>query len=288
MLQHAGTSGAADSPPRRSRTLEQAETPVYLRIRAELHRRIEAAEYPPLAALPSQRQLSEEFGVTVMTLRQALELLKRDRLIATRPGLGTFVLPKRFTYPTGPLRSLTQEMAEQGLSVATSVLSMVRERADDATARALALMPGRTAIRIERLRAIDGVLSVFQRSMLPSDLWGAFDAPSLERASLYELLTDRLGLEVQRATERLYPTLLDARTARLLGRREGEAALLSERLTLATGDRPVLHDRAIIPGDRLVIAADRCRDDVTIRYELRGVEGSPLASRRLVAQGGRE
>src|SRR5438270_444830 len=65
--------------------------PRYHRIAEALREQIRAGELPPGAPLPNQRKLAKTFGVTLMTLRQALELLERDSLIVRRHGLGTFV-----------------------------------------------------------------------------------------------------------------------------------------------------------------------------------------------------
>lgn len=243
-------------------------TAAYLRIHQELRRRIQHGDYAAEACLPSQRRLSEEFGVTLMTLRQAVDLLKREGLLVTKHGLGTFVAPRRFSYSIGPLRSLAQEMAAQGLSVRTKVLCLKEVAPEPWLATELALPPGGRAVLLERLRIIDGAPAVYQRSFLPAAVGQALDAGELERSSLYDLMAERLGVEVHHARERLCPTVLDAPLARLLERRKGEPALLSERLTLTAAERPVLHDRAFMPGDRLVVATERHRSEVFIRYEL--------------------
>jgi GntR family transcriptional regulator len=240
----------------------------YLRIHEELRRRIQNGEYTADASLPSQRRLSEEFGVTLMTLRQAVDLLKREGLLVTKHGLGTFVAPRRFSYSIGPLRSLAQEMAAQGLAVRTKVLRLEEVAPEPWLAAELALPPNGRAVLLERLRIVDGVPAVYQRSFLPAPVGRAFVADELERSSLYDLMGERLGIEVHHARERLYPTVLDAQMARLLERAKGEPALLSERLTVTATERPVLHDQAFMPGDRLVVATERHRNDVSIRYEL--------------------
>lgn len=262
-------SSTAVPRPDRSRQLEQTG-PAYLRIASELRQRIQQGTYAAAGPLPSQRQLSEEFSVTVMTLRQALETLKREDLLVTRKGLGTFVAPQRFSYSVGALRSLTQEMAMQGREVSTVVLRLEQVPAAPDVAAAFGVPVGTTVIALDRLRCIDGKPSIVQQSALPLAVWQALgDAEdSLAESSLYGMLALHAELRVHRATERLYPVTLDDATAALLGRAPGEPALLSERVSRTAAERTVLHDKAHIPGDRLVIAADRCADDLTMRYEL--------------------
>ena len=72
--------------------------PRYHRIAESLRERIRGGEWAAGAPLPNQRRLARDFGVTLMTLRQALELLERDHLITRRHGLGTFVAAPTIDY----------------------------------------------------------------------------------------------------------------------------------------------------------------------------------------------
>src|ERR1700756_126770 len=74
--------------------------PKYLRIRSNLRDRITSGQWPPGSPLPSQRELADEFGVSVMTLRQALQLLADEGLIETRHGSAPFAAA-RYAYDLG-------------------------------------------------------------------------------------------------------------------------------------------------------------------------------------------
>lgn len=64
---------------------------LYLQIYAELRSSIDTGQYPPGAKLPSEHEISRQYGVTRDTVRRALEPLAREGLIRKQPGLGTFV-----------------------------------------------------------------------------------------------------------------------------------------------------------------------------------------------------
>jgi len=68
--------------------------PAYMQIADDLRRQIEAGEYDPGDRLPSNRLMSEQYGVAAETLRQALDVLRGEGLIATQSTRGTFVLRK--------------------------------------------------------------------------------------------------------------------------------------------------------------------------------------------------
>src|ERR1700728_2816763 len=86
--------------------------PEYLRIHRDPSDRITSGQWPAGSPLPSQQQLAAEFGVSVMTLRQALQLLADDGLIQTRHGAGTYVTA-RYAYDLGGLHSFAADLSAQ-------------------------------------------------------------------------------------------------------------------------------------------------------------------------------
>jgi DNA-binding GntR family transcriptional regulator len=85
-------------------------SPRYHRIAEALRERIRGGDLAPGASLPNQRKLAQSFGVTLMTLRQALELLEREHLIVRRHGLGTFVAAPSIDYDILQLRRFAGEL----------------------------------------------------------------------------------------------------------------------------------------------------------------------------------
>jgi len=248
--------------------IAEQRTPQYLRIYRALKRRIEVGELAPGARLPAQRLLSRDFSVTLMTLRQAIQLLEREGLVKTRHGLGTFVASKQVSYELSHLRSFAQEMNAQGLALTTRVLSHGFAAPSPEVSARLALDGEESVFELERLRLIDGEPVVYQRSHLPHWLGLALGGVDLSVGSLYDSLA-ALSVEVRRAHETIYPLALDKRQARLLEAVGGAPAVLSKRITFGDNEQPILYDEAVMPGDRLVISADRFSNDVTVSYRLR-------------------
>ena len=89
--------------------------PRYHQIAQSLRERMVSGQLAPGARLDNQRRLAQDFGVTLMTLRHALEVLERDGLIARRHGLGTFVLDPLGRATTscssGPSRAISPRRA---------------------------------------------------------------------------------------------------------------------------------------------------------------------------------
>lgn len=259
------------SPLRRTAVQRQ---PKYLRIHADLQDRITSGGWPVGSPLPAQRELAEEFGVSVMTLRQALQLLTDDGLIEARHGSGTYVAA-RYAYDVGHLRSFASDLAAQGAEIATRVLAAETVTPPEEVDARLG-GPG-LALLLRRLRLVGGRPIIVQTSYLPVPLPGAagprgqepggIDPRDLGRRGLYTVLAER-GLAVARASETISPAVLGPRDARDLDRPEASPALLSHRVSFTAAGVPVVDDHAVLPGDSVTITANRSQERLEVHYTL--------------------
>jgi len=230
--------------------------PRYHRIAEALRERIREGELSPGARLDNQRQLAKSFGVTLMTLRQALELLEREHLITRRHGLGTFVAAPSIDYDILQLRRFAGDLSAKGEHVATRLLGTRFAASDRRVAEALRL-PGRARVLVlERLRLVDDHPMSLQRSFLPSPLGDEVVRADLALTPLHQVLELKLGVVVTRASETVSAVRLGRREARELGCLAGEPAFESERISYGAGGAPVVFDRVFIPGDRFRITRE--------------------------------
>jgi GntR family transcriptional regulator len=238
------------------KTVFQSRVPRYHRIAEALRERIRAGELASGARLDNQRQLAKSFGVTLMTLRQALELLEREHLITRRHGLGTFVAAPSIDYDILQLRRFAGDLSAKGEHVATRLLGTRFAAADRRVAEALRL-PGRPRVLVvERLRLVDAHPMSLQRSFLPSPLGDEVIRADLALTPLHQVLEFKLGVVITRASETVSAVRLGRREARDLGCRAGEPAFESERVSYGAGGAPVVFDRVFIPGDRFRITRE--------------------------------
>jgi len=214
------------------------------------------AELPSGARLDNQRPLAKSFGVTLMTLRQALELLEREHLITRRHGLGTFVAAPSIDYDIMQLRRFAGDLSAKGERVATRLLGTRFAAADRRVAEALRLAGRPRVLVVERLRLVDEHPMSLQRSFLPSPLGDEVIRADLALTPLHQVLEFKLGVVVTRASETVSAVRLGRREARDLGCRAGEPAFESERVSYDAGGAPVVFDRAFIPGDRFRITRE--------------------------------
>ena len=230
--------------------------PRYHTIAEQLRARIRAGELRPGAPLDNQRKLAQTFGVTLMTLRQALEVLERDNLIVRRHGLGTFVAAPSIDYDILALRRLVGDLSAQGEDVQTVILDARFVTGDRRAAIALGLAPPTRVWQLDRLRLVGNHPMSLQRSFLPAHLGEEVMRADLGVTPLRQVLEFKLGITISRARETVSAIRLGRREARELGCRAGVPAFESERVSYSETGSPVVFDRVFIPGDRFRITRE--------------------------------
>jgi GntR family transcriptional regulator len=240
--------------------------PKYLRIHSDLREQITNGQWPVGSPLPAQHELAAQFGVSIMTLRQALQLLTDDGLIETRQGSGTYVAA-HYEYDIGHLHSFASDLTAQGAEVATVLLAAETVASPpDVGAR---LGVAGDVLRLRRLRLSGGRPLIVQTSYLPASVARIIDTADLGHRGLYTILADR-GLAITRANETITATTLSPLDARDLGRPEYSPALRSHRISFTQARTPVIDDHALLPADSVAITANRSPDSLDVHYTLTG------------------
>src|SRR6185369_13902832 len=171
----------------------RSRVPRYHQIAQSLRERMASGALAPGARLDNQRRLAQEYGVTLMTLRQALEVLERDGLIARRHGLGTFVATRSVDYDILSLRTFAGDLSARGEDVTTRFLRAQFEPADREVARALGVRPRQRVFALERLRLVAGRPTSFQASYLTAALGEDVAKADLRVTPLRQVLSFKLG-----------------------------------------------------------------------------------------------
>jgi GntR family transcriptional regulator len=237
----------------------------YRAIAADLAAKIRDGHYAPGEALPAQRELSAAYGVTLMTLRQALRELDAEGLIVQRPGKGTFVAPPHLAYQFGSLRSFADDLREQGHEVRTTVIARAHRQVPPRIAARLRVRETETGLRLERVRAFAGRRAIHQISWVREPHADRLRDVDFTTTSLYTALADA-GVVVARASETIRPEVLDADAAGHLDEDEGAPVLVSDRVTYGPDGTALVADRATILGSMMQITADRAATGLSLRW----------------------
>lgn len=210
----------------------------------------------PNDPLPSERELTERFGVSRATVRHALaELADRGRVYRVH-GRGTFVAKP--TVRRGMvLSSFSEDMASRGMAASSKIFDVKTEPAGAVVGQALALSPAKPVVHVHRLRLADGEPMCLEESYLSGEVVGDIGLGLDEGSSLYQLLRDR-GVKLARAEEELKATVLSPDEAELLAVPPFSPGLLTVRVTYDKRGRRVEFAKSLYRGDRYSIELNIC------------------------------
>ncbi len=234
--------------------------PLYHQVKEILLAAIESGQLIAEQQLPTETQLAEQFGVSKITVRQALTELASGGYVRREQGRGTFV--ERPSFGQGPreLTSFTEEMRSHHLAPSSRVLDQKEIEADDSTATALDIPAGSKVFLLKRLRLAGGEPMGIQTAHLDLALTPGIADLNFENVSLYDVLERTYGLEPVRARETYCVGLAKPEVAELLAIPAGSPVLQAERVTLSSGGRPFEFVRSVMRGDRYRIVLDLVKD----------------------------
>jgi GntR family transcriptional regulator, N-acetylglucosamine utilization regulator len=223
---------------------ESSSLPLYQQLQRALRQAIENRVLGPEDALPPERDLADDFHVSRITVRKAIDGLVSEGLLVRRQGSGTFVsarVEKNFS----KLTSFSEDMRARGRMPRSVWLKKTAGSVTPEEALALRSSPGTPVYRFHRIRfADDAPMCVEYATVLASCL----PSPDAVESSLYEAL-ERTGNRPVRALQRLRAVLLMAEQAELLQAKENDAALLVERLGFLRDGRAVEFTQSYFRGD---------------------------------------
>jgi GntR family transcriptional regulator len=218
-----------------------AFAPLYLQIKALLEKSLEAREWRPGEAIPSEIDLARRFGVSQGTVRKAIDALAADNLVVRRQGKGTFVATH--TEERTSLFRFLRIRRNDGEPVApvSRLLDVKRGKASADVARLLGLKPGEAVLVLRRVLEYAGDPVVLDEITLPAALFRGLTKARYDayRGSMYSFFESQFGVRMLKAQERIRAVAADPATARILGTEAGAPLLAVDRVTLTYGDRPV-------------------------------------------------
>ena len=196
----------------------------YQRVQQALADEIQRGGRAAGSRLPPERALAEHFGVSRVTLRRALDELAASGIV-TRSGSGWVVASRAIGEPPNELMSFSEMAASRGLEPGARVLDRQVRAATLDEAEALGLAPGASLFELERLRSMDGVPILIDRTRIPLSIAPGLDEMDLDGASLYGLLEERFSVRPTRARFTVEAIAADTRRAKLLGLEAGQPLL---------------------------------------------------------------
>ncbi len=205
-------------------------------------------------AIPSERQLSVDLGVSRLTVRAALDELAREGYLVRRRGSGTYVQQPKISQQL-TMTSFSEDMRRRGMAASSKTLSLNRPLAGARLGRFLNVSPGEEIVVVKRLRLADGVSMAIETLHFPASVVPGVQPRDLE-GSFYDLLRTRYGIEIGRATQTIEPTVTNEEESAALGVPLHSPAFLFERTSRDASERTLEFVHSIYRGDRYQIVSE--------------------------------
>ncbi len=228
----------------------EAPDPLYQQIIEGLIAEIRAGNFEPHQRLPSERELSEQYQVSRMTVRHALLSLASNGVVYTRVGKGTFVAEPKIDQQLRTLTGFSQDVTARGNRPASRVLEAGVVPATPEVAAALRLAPQAEVIRLARLRLADGLPLAIETAHLPFKRFSGLLAHDFAEESLYAVLEGEYGVALTHAEQLLEAAVGDSGEHELLEVTPPTAVMRMQRLTVDSIGEPVEFVLSTYRGDR--------------------------------------
>jgi GntR family transcriptional regulator len=210
-------------------------------------------------AIPSERQLSADLGVSRLTLRAALDDLAREGYLVRRRGSGTYVQQPKIAQEL-TITSFSDDMRRRGMVPGSRTLSMSTILAGARLGRSLNVSPSEQILVVKRLRLADGESMAIETLHIPEALVPGL-TPKALTGSFYDLLRDRYGVQIAGGIQAIEPTVTNEEESEVLGVPLHSPAFLFERTSRDDAGRTVEFVQSVYRGDRYRIVTELSRRD---------------------------
>lgn len=223
--------------------------PLYGQIKDMLRKKILDGSYPPHSKLPSESELMETFDVSRITARQAINDLKKEGLVFTIQGKGSFVTKPKAVQDLARLEGFAEAMNSKGYETYSRLISAKEVLASSEVMRALQVGRDTTVIEIERARYLNRAPVSLDISYFPLDIGRRLLDEDLETRDIFEILENDYALPLGAADIVINAAVADEKEAGLLTIETGTPILRMERLTYTKDERPIDYEHLFYVGD---------------------------------------
>jgi GntR family transcriptional regulator len=242
--------------------LPGGRAPLYSRLRQALRDRVTSGEWGPGDQLPTIRQLGELYGVSRITVVQALDTLAHEGVLIRWQGKGIFVGQPPAAQPHIPLLSFTEETVARGATPSSRTLRLRLEPATPGLVARFDLKPHERVVLLERLRLVNGLPLAIQQAYLPEHCVPGLVDQTDPIDSLYQVLANSYGVLPTNALESYEAICLSPDQARLLETRSGAPAFQIDRTTNDQHGRTIEFVSSVVRGDRYEVRLHLSRSPI--------------------------
>jgi len=223
--------------------------PLYCQLADSIETKINDGTWKQGMKIPSERELSNLYGMSRITVRNAIDELARQGKLEKIQGKGTFVLSKSIVQNLGNVYSFSREMEKQGKISSTKLICKDYVKADSKLSFRLGIEEGEPVVCITRLRCADHQVPIMiERTYFALNDYNFILNIDLEKESLYRSLENKFGIVINKAIETFKACELNPNECKLLHCAKNQYGLLVKR-TSYCNDKIVCYSTIVSKGD---------------------------------------
>lgn len=223
------------------------KSPLYVKVMNYLIKKINE-EYQPGDLLPTQTELAEKTGTSLITVKRAITELANDGYLKPIPGKGTFVKKPPLKDEHTGVSSWTDSVAGLGEIPDTAWINIEKRRPPDHIANLLKISSQDQTVLIDRLRTIDGKPVCLMANEFPLELVPDMHKESIEQESIYAWIQDKYQLIPATAEEEVYARHSSDEEKEQL-KMEEPIVLVIKRISYLKDGTPVEFSQIVAPAE---------------------------------------
>jgi GntR family transcriptional regulator len=222
--------------------------PLHIQVRETIRRQVKDGELiDKTGRLMTEAELGRHFGVSRITIRNAISPLVDEGMFARARGRGTFLRSNQPENWVGKLMGFSETIRDAGYQAGAKVLQQGMTNRHDAGVRDQ--LKERAVWQLKRLRLADDIPIAIEHAFYPPDIGLELEKRDLTSIIMYSVFEDELGHAIKEAKQTIGASLADTTSAKLLGVKAGSPLLSIQRLTVNTDGRPLELLRSVyLPG----------------------------------------
>jgi GntR family transcriptional regulator len=234
----------------------QLRLPLYFRIQQAILEQIQAGQFQPGAQLPSETDLAQQYQVSRITAKHALDELVRQGRDFRQQGRGTFVAQARIREISG-FRSFSEDVRARGFQPTSQILAFKEVEPQAVIRERLHLPEGEGAFLLKRLRLADQEPVAVETAYLPRSICPGLLQEDLGGGSLYAILTEKYNIVPTWADAEIEAIAATKEDAQLLNLKPGTPVLVAHRVTYTANYDAIECVDSVYRGDRFTFYTGR-------------------------------
>jgi GntR family transcriptional regulator len=218
-----------------------------------IRQKIENEEWPLNTCIPSENELTKDYGISRMTVRSVLNRLVQEGLIYRSQGKGTFVAEPKII--SGPLvrYGIREQLEQLGYETITKVISIEKVPASLKHAKILNMKRGSTVYVVKRVRYVKNEPLSYHISYIPANFFPQLEGQDMEHTQLCTILEKNYHFTICRRLETLEAAAASAEESLYLSVKPRFPLLQLENTVYTESDLPIEYSRVIFRGDKIKI-----------------------------------